>query len=78
MSYRLLRTFSLVTLVGMAGAACGGGGANNPGPPVSNAAANGTPSNAAGGGGAASGRAESARITYLAASGTARSQCAAV
>lgn len=63
MSYRLLRTLSLVAVAGVAGAlgaACGGGGANSTALSVSNAAPNGAPSNAAGG--AASAAAELAQI----------------
>jgi plastocyanin len=62
MSYRLLRTLSLVTLIGAAGAAgaaCGGG-ANNSTSSASNTARNGASTNAVGG--TASVGAESAQI----------------
>jgi plastocyanin len=58
MSYRLLRTLSLVAVIGAAGAACGG--TNNPTPSASNGAANGTSSNAVGS--TASAGAESSQI----------------
>jgi plastocyanin len=51
MSYRLLRTLSLVAVVavvGVVGASCGGG-TNNPTPSASNTAAKSTPSSTAGG-----------------------------
>jgi plastocyanin len=59
MSYRLLRTLSLLTVVGVAGASCGGG-ANNPTPSASNGAASVTSTNAVGGNTSAG--AESAQI----------------
>jgi plastocyanin len=62
MSYQLLRTLSLVAVIGVAavaGASCGGG-ANNPTTSASNTARNGTSSNAVGGNAPAG--AESAQI----------------